>query len=141
MPRCLPILPGAPWSWNSSKLVRMVLVGLEGERACRLGPYDRARCTLVYLQKHDTLEQIVAGFGIGVATAWRCVNDTIEQLGSFAPSLTETLTSHHTERIRRARRHRRRDHPGAGSVRRWCAAGQRAGNQLLLVALSSAEEA
>ncbi|KPI21065.1 hypothetical protein OV450_7695 [Actinobacteria bacterium OV450] len=76
--------------------VTMVLVAMEGDRACKLGPYDRARCTLVYLRKHDTLEQIAAGFGIGVAAAWRYVNDTIERLAAFAPSLAESLTSHHT---------------------------------------------
>jgi hypothetical protein len=77
------------------EMVTMVLVALEGDRACKLGPYDRARCTLVYLRKHDTLEQIAAGFRIGVATAWRYVNDTIELLGQFAPSLTQALTGHH----------------------------------------------
>ncbi|MER6075942.1 transposase family protein, partial [Streptomyces sp. NPDC001817] len=58
------------------ELVTMVIASCETGRQCRLRPYDRARCTLVYLRKHDTLEQIAAGFGIGVATAWRYVNDT-----------------------------------------------------------------
>ncbi|WP_437438036.1 transposase family protein [Streptomyces olivoreticuli] len=75
----------------------MVISSLEGERSRKLRPYDRARCTLVYLRKRDILQQIAAGFGIGVATAWRYVNDTIERLAAFAPSLTETLTSHHCD--------------------------------------------
>jgi DDE superfamily endonuclease/Helix-turn-helix of DDE superfamily endonuclease len=79
------------------ELVTMVITSLEGDRPRKLRPYDRARCTLVYLRKHDTLEQIAAGFGIGLATAWRYVNDTIERLAAFAPSLTEALTSHHCE--------------------------------------------
>ncbi|WP_030688701.1 IS5/IS1182 family transposase [Streptomyces sp. NRRL B-1347] len=79
------------------EMVTMALVALEGERPCKLGPHDRARCTLVYLRKHDTFEQLAAGFGIGVATAWRYVNDTIERLAAFAPSLTEALTSHHAD--------------------------------------------
>ena len=79
------------------ELVTMVLVAKEGDRPCKLRPCDRARCTLVYLRKHDTLEQIAAGFGIGVATAWRYVNDTIELLASFAPLLAEALTGHHRE--------------------------------------------
>ncbi|WP_037827602.1 IS5 family transposase, partial [Streptomyces sp. NRRL B-1347] len=71
------------------ELVTMVIALCEGDRPCRLRPYDRARCALVYLRKHDTLEQFAAGFGIGVATAWRYVNDTIERLAAYAPSLTE----------------------------------------------------
>ncbi|ANZ21621.1 transposase [Streptomyces noursei ATCC 11455] len=80
------------------ELVTMVIVACDGERNCKLRPYDRARCALVYLRKHDTLEQLAAGFGIGVATAWRYTNDTIECLAKFAPSLTEALTSHHADR-------------------------------------------
>ncbi|MFD5514227.1 transposase family protein [Streptomyces sp. NPDC127051] len=79
------------------ELVTMVISSLEGERPRKLRPYDRARCTLVYLRKHDTLEQIAAGFGIGVATAWRYVNDTIERLAAYAPPLTEALTGHHCD--------------------------------------------
>ncbi|GAU71384.1 transposase [Streptomyces sp. NBRC 110611] len=77
------------------ELVTMVLVAAEDDRSCRLRPVDRARCTLVHLCKHDTLEQLAAGFAIGTATAWRYVNHTIGQLARFAPSLTEALTSHH----------------------------------------------
>ncbi|WP_371666503.1 transposase family protein [Streptomyces sp. NBC_00289] len=79
------------------ELVTMAIVACDGDRACKLRPYDRARCTLVYLRKHDTFEQLAAGFGIGVATAWRYTNDTIECLAAFAPSLTEALTSHHAD--------------------------------------------
>ncbi|MFD5513821.1 transposase family protein [Streptomyces sp. NPDC127051] len=79
------------------ELVTMVIASLESGRPRKLRPYDRARCTLVYLRKHDTLEQIAAGFGIGLATAWRYVNDTIERLAAFAPPLTEALTSHHAD--------------------------------------------
>lgn len=79
------------------EMVTMVLVATEGERTCKLGPYDRARCALIYLRKHDTLEQIAAGFRIGAATAWRYVNDTIERLAELAPSLVEALTGHHRD--------------------------------------------
>ncbi|MFF3159940.1 transposase family protein [Streptomyces sp. NPDC057910] len=74
------------------EMVTMAIVACDGERVCRLRPYDRARCALVHLRKHDTFEQLAAGFGIGVATAWRCTKDTVECLAAFAPSLTEALT-------------------------------------------------
>lgn len=90
-----------PAGWDVDEelveLVTMVIASCGADRQCRLRPYDRARCTLVYLRKHDTLEQIAAGFGIGTATAWRCVNHTIEQLAAHAPSLTEALTGHHRD--------------------------------------------
>ncbi|MFI1301500.1 transposase family protein [Streptomyces noursei] len=70
----------------------MVIVTCDGGRVCRLRPYDRARCALVYLRKHDTLEQLAADFAIGAATAWRYVNDTIGCLAAFAPPLMEALT-------------------------------------------------
>jgi hypothetical protein len=79
------------------ELVTMVIVTCDGDRTCKLRPYDRARCTLVYLRKHDTFEQLAAGFAIGVATAWRYVKDTIGQLAELAPTLAEALTSHHAD--------------------------------------------
>ncbi|WP_372412302.1 transposase family protein [Streptomyces luteireticuli] len=79
------------------ELVTMVIVARNGDRTCKLRPYDQARCTLVYLRKHDTFEQLAAGFAISVATAWRYVNDTIGQLADLAPTLTEALTSHHAD--------------------------------------------
>lgn len=42
-------------------LVTMVIASGEGGWPCRLRPYDRVRCVLVYLRKHDTLEQVAAG--------------------------------------------------------------------------------
>ncbi|MET8453941.1 transposase family protein [Streptomyces sp. NPDC005209] len=79
------------------ELVTMVIVACDRDRPCKLRPYDRARCALVYLRKHDTFEQLAAGFGIGVTMAWRYVNDTIGYLAVFAPSLTEALTSHYAD--------------------------------------------
>ncbi|GAA3597456.1 hypothetical protein GCM10022295_92550 [Streptomyces osmaniensis] len=33
------------------ELVTTAIVACDGDRLCRLRPYDRARCTLVYLRK------------------------------------------------------------------------------------------
>jgi hypothetical protein len=47
------------------------------------------------VRKHDTLEQVGAGFSVITTIAWRYVNHTIGQLAAFAPTLTQALTSHH----------------------------------------------
>ncbi|MCC2280973.1 transposase family protein [Streptomyces sp. ET3-23] len=92
----------------------MAIVACDDDRVCRLRPYDRALCTLVYLRKHDTFEQLAARFGVGVATAWRYLSDTIEGLAVFAPSLTESPDQSPRRRLCAAGRHRRGDRPGPG---------------------------
>ncbi|MEU5282170.1 transposase family protein, partial [Streptomyces asoensis] len=39
----------------------------------KLGCFDQALLTLVYLRKNETFTQLGAGFGISQATAWRYV--------------------------------------------------------------------
>lgn len=75
------------------ELITMVIVTQEGDRTCKLPPQERALCTLVYLRKNDTFAQLAVGFRVGLATAWRYVNQTIALLAKFAPSLKEALTS------------------------------------------------
>jgi hypothetical protein len=42
---------------------------------------------LAYLKKGETFAELAAGFGVGVATAWRYVNQTVELLAARAPKL------------------------------------------------------
>jgi hypothetical protein len=42
---------------------------------------------LVYLRKGETFAELAAGFGVGVATAWRYVNETVALLAARAPKL------------------------------------------------------
>ncbi|MFH9016701.1 transposase family protein [Streptomyces sp. NPDC017943] len=62
-----------------------------GTRWRRLGCFHQALLALVHLRKNETLPQLAGGFGISTATAWRYVDETLEVLASWAPSLHEAL--------------------------------------------------
>ncbi len=51
----------------------------------KLNPGQQA--LLVYLRKGETFAEVAAGFGVGTATAWRYVNETVELLAARAPKL------------------------------------------------------
>jgi hypothetical protein len=46
---------------------------------------------LAYLKKGETFAEVAAGFGVGVATAWRYVNETVELLAARAPKLRKAV--------------------------------------------------
>jgi DDE superfamily endonuclease/Helix-turn-helix of DDE superfamily endonuclease len=46
---------------------------------------------LAYLRKGETFAELAAGFGIGTATAWRYVNETIGLLAARSPKLRTAL--------------------------------------------------
>src|SRR5215469_2006774 len=53
----------------------------------KLNPGRQALLVLAYLRKGETFAELAAGFGVGVTTAWRYVNETVELLAARAPKL------------------------------------------------------
>lgn len=62
----------------------------------RLDPSRQALLVLAHLRNGDTYTRLAAGFGIGVATAWRYVREAVELLAHTADDLTTAMN-----RIRR----------------------------------------
>jgi hypothetical protein len=46
---------------------------------------------LAYLRKGDTFAELAAGFGVGTATAWRYVSETVGLLAARAPKLRTAI--------------------------------------------------
>src|SRR5215831_14493322 len=55
-------------------------------------PGRQALPVLGYLRKGETFADLAAGFGIGTATAWRHVSETVALLAARAPKLRQALT-------------------------------------------------
>jgi len=53
----------------------------------KLNAGQQALLVLAYLRKGETFAELAAGFGVGVATAWRYVNETVALLAARAPKL------------------------------------------------------
>ena len=80
----------------------------------KLNPGRQALLVLACLRKGETFAELAAGFGIGTATAWRYVTQTVALLAARAPKLRRAL---HDAKERRAclpghRRHLDPDRPG-----------------------------
>jgi len=60
-----------------------------GSRWRKLNPGQQGLLVLVYLRKGETFAELAAGFGVGLATAWRYVNETVELLAARAPKLRQ----------------------------------------------------
>jgi hypothetical protein len=48
----------------------------------KLNPGQQALLVLVHLRKGETFAGLAAGFGVGTATAWRYVNETVALLAA-----------------------------------------------------------
>ena len=57
----------------------------------KLNPGQQALLVLAYLRKGETFAQLAAGFEVGVATAWRYVNETVALLAARAPKLGKAV--------------------------------------------------
>jgi hypothetical protein len=57
----------------------------------KLNPGQQALLVLAYLRKGETFAELAAGFGVGTATAWRYVNETVELLAARAPKLRRAV--------------------------------------------------
>jgi hypothetical protein len=57
----------------------------------KLSPGRQALLVLAYLRKGETFAQLAAGFEVGVATAWRYVNETTALLAARAPKLAKAV--------------------------------------------------
>jgi hypothetical protein len=57
----------------------------------KLNPGRQALLVLAYLRKGETFAELAAGFGVGTATAWRYVTETVALLAARAPKLRQAL--------------------------------------------------
>jgi DDE superfamily endonuclease/Helix-turn-helix of DDE superfamily endonuclease len=57
----------------------------------KLTPGRQALLVLAYLRKGETFADLAAGFGVGTATAWRYVSETITLLAARSPKLRRAL--------------------------------------------------
>ena len=57
----------------------------------KLNPGRQALLVLAYLRKGETFAELAAGFGVGTATAWRYVNETVALLAARAPKLRKAV--------------------------------------------------
>ncbi len=51
----------------------------------KLNPGQQALLVLAHLRKGETFAQLAAGFGVGTATAWRYVSETVALLAARRP--------------------------------------------------------
>ncbi|MFF1595009.1 transposase family protein [Streptomyces sp. NPDC058286] len=64
-----------------------------GTRWRRLPAGRQALLALAHLRCGDTYAQLAAGFGIGIATAFRYIREAIEVLAALAPTLAQAMTT------------------------------------------------
>ncbi|MEV7844563.1 transposase family protein [Streptomyces cyaneofuscatus] len=68
-----------------------------GTRWRRLPASRQALLALAHLRCGDTYAQLAAGFGIGIATAFRYIREAVDILAALAPSLAEAMRTIRTK--------------------------------------------
>jgi hypothetical protein len=79
----------------------------------RLDPGSQALLVLAHLRNGDTYQQLAAGFGIGLSTAWRYIHETIDLLATAATDLRAAGARASPAGLRHSRRHPHPDRPGS----------------------------
>jgi hypothetical protein len=59
----------------------------------KLNAGQQALLVLAYLRKGETFAELAAGFGVGTATAWRYVTETVALLAARSPKLRQALAA------------------------------------------------
>jgi hypothetical protein len=62
-----------------------------GSRWRKLNPGQQALLVLAHLRKGETFADLAAGFGVGTATAWRYLQETVGLLAARAPKLRQAV--------------------------------------------------
>ncbi|WP_228992000.1 transposase family protein [Streptomyces sp. DH8] len=68
-----------------------------GTRWRRLSASRQSLLALAHLRCGDTYAQLAAGFGIGIATAYRYIREAVEVLAALAPTLAEAMRTMRTK--------------------------------------------
>lgn len=63
-----------------------------GSRWRRLPGNRQALLVLAHLRNGDAYQRLATGFGVGLATAYRYIRETVDLLAAGAPSLTQAVT-------------------------------------------------
>ena len=83
-----------PWSAQTRTYVAGVIRRHRkkiGSSWRKLNPGRQALLVLAYLRKGETFAELAAGFGVGIATAWRYVRETVSLLAARSPKLRRAL--------------------------------------------------
>ena len=74
----------------AARIIRRHRISI-GSLRRKLNPGQQALLVLVCLRRGETFASLAAGFGVGTATAWRYVEETVARLAARAPRLRKAV--------------------------------------------------